>query len=99
MLYVKPIINGTGNYYIEAENRDGTRTDMVIDYRGEQFVLEMKIWRGEVYQQKGEQQLADYLDKLHVDKGYLISFNFNKNKEVGRMKKIINGKQIIEFMV
>lgn len=54
---------------------------------------------GEVYQQKGEQQLADYLDKLHVDKGYLISFNFNKNKEVGRMKKIINGKQIIEFMV
>lgn len=99
MLYVKPIINGTGNYYIEAENRDGTRTDMVIDYLGEQFVLEMKIWRGEIYQQKGELQLADYLDKLNADRGYLVIFNFNHNKVVGRTEKIVDGKQIIEFVI
>lgn len=99
MLYVKPIINGTGNYYIESETRDGTRTDMVIDYLGEQFVLEMKIWRGEAYHQKGEQQLAEYLERLHADKGYMVTFNFNQNKVTGRTEKVVSGKTLIEYVV
>ena len=32
LLYLKPIINGTGNYYIEAQTRDQTRTDVMVDY-------------------------------------------------------------------
>ena len=28
LLYLKPIINGTGNYYIEAQTRDAKRTDL-----------------------------------------------------------------------
>ena len=36
LLYLKPIINGTGNYYIEARTRDQTRTDVIVDYLGRQ---------------------------------------------------------------
>lgn len=43
LLYLKPIINGTGNYYIEAQTRDARRTDVIVDYLGEQFVVELKI--------------------------------------------------------
>ncbi len=43
---LKPIINGTGNYYLEAQTRDAGRTDVIVDYLGEQFVVEMKIWCG-----------------------------------------------------
>lgn len=43
----------------------------------------MKIWREEKYNRKGEQQLAEYLDSYHLKKGYLLSFNFNKNKTIG----------------
>lgn len=32
LLYLKPIINGTGNYYMEAETRDLRRTDVIVDY-------------------------------------------------------------------
>ena len=49
LLYLKPIINGTGNYYVEAQTRDQTRTDIVVDYLGQQYVVELKIWRGERY--------------------------------------------------
>lgn len=49
LLYLKPIINGVGNYYVEARTRDMRRTDIVIDYRGRQYVVEMKIWHGEEY--------------------------------------------------
>ena len=32
LLYLKPIINGTGNYYLEAQTRDARRTDVIVDY-------------------------------------------------------------------
>ncbi|MBR6914204.1 MAG: hypothetical protein IKN34_10495 [Treponema sp.] len=34
--------------------------DLVVDYNGERFVVEMKIWRGEEYNERGEKQLAEY---------------------------------------
>ena len=57
LLYLKPIINGTGNYYIEAETRDAKRTDVIVDYLGEQFIIELKIWNGEKYNTEGEEQV------------------------------------------
>lgn len=99
LLYLKPIINGTGNYYLEAQTRDAGRTDVVVDYLGEQFVVEMKIWRGNEYNERGRQQLMEYLDYFHLEKGYLLSFNFNRKKEV-RMRIITLGdKTIVEAVV
>ena len=99
LLYLKPIINGTGNYYIEAQTRDRKRTDIIVDYLGEQYIIELKIWHGEEYNQRGEEQLADYLDFYHVDKGYMISFNFNKNKKVGLQEIHCGSKRILEAVV
>lgn len=52
LLYIKPIINGAGNYYIEAKTR-----------------------------------------------GYLISFNFNQNKQTGVKRIQIKDKTIFEAVV
>lgn len=99
LLYLKPIINGTGNYYIEARTRDMRRTDVIVDYRGKQYVIEMKLWRGNEYNKRGEGQLAGYLDDYKLSKGYLLSFNFNKNKEVGIKTIMCDGKTIVEAVV
>lgn len=99
LLYLKPIINGTGNYYLEAQTRDAKRTDVVVDYLGEQFVIELKIWHGDEYNERGERQLAEYLDYYHLDKGYLLSFNFNKKKETGVKELRIGEKTIMEAVV
>jgi len=99
LLYLKPIINGTGNYYVEAETRDALRTDVVVDYLGDQFVIEMKIWHGEKYQEDGRKQLACYLERYHLDKGYLLVFNFNKHKEVGVKRILYEGKVLVEATV
>lgn len=95
LLYSKPIINGTGNYYIEAQTRDQSRTDVIVDYLGKQYVIELKIWRGNEYNKRGEKQLAEYLEYYHLEKGYLLSFNFNKNKKTG-LKEVEADKQISE---
>lgn len=99
LLYLKPIINGVGNYYMESQTRDAKRTDVMIDYLGEQFVIELKIWRGSEYNERGEQQLTDYLDYFHLQKGYMLSFNFNKKKEPGVKEIRLGNKTIIEAVV
>ena len=99
LLYLKPIINGVGNYYIEAQTRDARRTDVIVDYREEQFIIELMIWHGNEYNERGEEQLSGYLDYYHKNKGYLLSFNFNKNKEIGVKEIKLGNKTIVEAVV
>lgn len=99
LLYLKPIINGIGNYYIESRTRDLRRTDVIVDYLGEQFVIEMRIWHGDEYNRRGEAQLAGYLDDYHLKKGYLLSFNFNKNKQIGVTTIHCGDKVLVEAVV
>ena len=99
MLYLKPIINGVGNYYVESRTRNQERTDLIVDYLGEQFVIEMKIWRGNIYHERGEKQLAEYLSHYHLDKGYMLCFNFNRKKKSGLTKVQVNDKIIVEAIV
>ncbi|MDO4337469.1 MAG: AAA-like domain-containing protein [Eubacteriales bacterium] len=99
MLFLKPIINGTGNCYVEARTRKMNRTDIVVDYRGEQFVVELKLWRGKKYHADGEKQISEYLDFYHLKKGYMLTFCFNKKKEIGVKEVWYGDKLLIEAVV
>lgn len=99
LLYLKPIINGTGNYYIESRTRNMERTDAIVDYHGEQMIIELKIWRGNAYNERGEKQLLDYLEHYHLKKGYMLSYSFNKNKEPGVKRIVLGDKVLIEAVV
>lgn len=89
----------TGNYYIEAQTRDMKRTDIIVDYLGQQYIIELKIWHGEEYNKKGERQLAEYLEYYNKDTGYLLSFSFHQKKQVGVRETLFAGKRIIEAIV
>ena len=99
LLYIRPLINGTGNYYIESRTRSMGRTDLIIDYLGVQYIIEMKIWHGEEYNSRGEKQLIGYLKDYGLKKGYMLSFNFNKNKTPGVQELHFKEYTIIEAVV
>ena len=99
LLYLRPIINDYGNYYIEAQTRNRRRTDIIIDYAGQQFIIELKIWRGLQYHHDGELQLADYLEYYHLNKGYLLTFDTRKEKKTGVDTIMIKNKTIVEAFV
>ena len=99
LLYIKPIINGTGNYYIEAQTRDQTRTDVIVDYLGQQYIVELKIWREPRYNEEGEKQIREYLDYFSLTTGYMLSFNFNKKKETGLKRVEVGDKVLFECTV
>lgn len=99
LMYIRPIINGVGNYYIEAQTRDKSRTDVIIDYKGQQFIIELKLWRGKKYHHDGQVQLAKYLEQCDQDRGYLLTFDFNHHKQTGVTENLCNGKKILEVIV
>lgn len=41
----------------------------------------------------------EYLDSYHLNRGYLISFNFNKEKQSGVHEILIDGKVLVEAIV
>ena len=97
--YVAAIINGTGSYSIEEQTRDHRRMDLVIHYLGRRYIVEMKIWRGERYNADGEKQIREYLDYFGLSTGYMLSFNFNKDKEPGVKLVHIGDKLLYEGTV
>ncbi len=101
LCFLKPIINGTGNYYIEPEAFDKTRTDIIVDYHGNRYIIELKIWHGESYEQSGRNQLVGYLKRYDLNEGWLLSFCFNKNKDklIGNQTIAFDGKTIHETVV
>ncbi len=100
LTYLRPVINGIGSYHIEEQTRDHDRMDVVIDYLGKQYVIELKIWRGNAYNERGEQQLCRYLEYFDLKEGYLLSFCFNKTKQSGLLPPVeLNGRTLIEAVV
>lgn len=99
LIYLRPIINGIGNYYVEAQTRDNRRMDIVIDYLGKRYIIELKIWHGQKYNEDGEKQLSDYLDSYGLKTGYLLTFSFNDNKKAGIKTIQYKDKTLIEAIV
>ena len=99
LAFIKPIINGVGFAFKEVQISEEKRLDVVITYNKNKYIIELKIWRGEEYHEKGLKQLADYLHINNENKGYLLVFNFNKNKEYKKEKLIIEEKEIFEVFV
>ena len=72
---------------------------MIIDYLGQQYIIELKIWHGERYNAEGEKQIAGYLDYFGLSTGYMLSFTFNQQKETGVRPVPIGDKMIYEGTV
>jgi AAA-like domain len=75
LAFIKPIINGSGYDFKEAQISEERRLDVVITYFQHKYVAELKIWRGEVAHEEGLNQLSDYLDRQALTDGFLIIFD------------------------
>ena len=98
--YLKPLVNGQGFYHIESQLTDSRRMDIVVDFGKQQFIIELKLWRGQQYQSEAYIQLSKYLESKHANKGYLLTFDFRKRDKIQDAKWIdIHGKKIFDVMV
>ncbi|RJQ24540.1 hypothetical protein C4565_09550 [Candidatus Parcubacteria bacterium] len=94
--WLQRVVNGGG--IISREFAAGLgRLELCIDCRGERFAFAMKLNFPKALE-RGRKQLADYLDRLSLDSGWLIIFSRGEITDwqaVGRREQIgEQGKQI-----
>ena len=101
LAFIKPIINGRGFDFKEVQVSEERRLDIVITFENQRYITELKIWRGESYHQAGILQLCDYLDRQNERIGYLLIFDFRKERgRTGEWEEIeIKDKKIFAAWV
>jgi AAA-like domain len=97
LAFIKPIINGSGYDFKEAQISEERRLDVVITYNTYRYITELKVWRGKVAHEEGFQQLTDYLNRLNLTEGYLVIFDHAKRKSWKKEWVTMEGKRV--FMV
>jgi hypothetical protein len=96
MAWLQRIVNGGGT--ISREYAAGLgRLDLCIDFAEERFAFELKLSSAKALE-RGRRQLADYLDRLSLNSGWLVIFSRGEVSnwdEVGRREHIEEaGKQV-----
>ena len=101
LTYLKPLINGQGFYHIESQFTDLRRMDIVVDFGSEQFIIELKLWRGEHKHEEAYKQLSGYLDSKGADTGCLLTFDFRKGaRKTPRAEWVdMGGRRIFDVVV
>jgi hypothetical protein len=87
-----------GHLYPEVPTGRG-RMDIILLYRDEKHIVETKLWRGEKRYQAGKQQLAAYLDKEGIQRGYYIVFDHRQNSQPKYEFELLVGKEIISYCI
>ena len=75
--------------------------DLIVNYNSKEYIIELKLWRGEKYEISGREQLSKYLELRNHSEVYLITFSFLKEKTVQEKPEWIdyNGKRIYEAVI
>jgi hypothetical protein len=99
LAYLKPILNGHGYAFKEPQISEERRLDLLLTYHEHRYLVELKIWYGQVAHERGLDQLADYLDRLGLDRGYLLIFDHRKGKAWREEEVVWKGKVVLAVWV
>ena len=80
LMFLQPIINGTGFSFKEVQTGAEKRLDIIVTFKSQIFIVELKIWYGQEYHERGKKQLLDYMQLHSISEGYMLIGNKNKKK-------------------
>ncbi len=79
LAYLEQFVRLVGGFmHIEVQTGRG-RMDLLITHNKRKYVVETKVWRGEVSYQKGKRQLTSYLKLEGATEGYYVVIDHRTN--------------------
>ena len=99
LIYIQPLLNGVGGYFIESQTSDESKMDIVVYYKNQYYIIELKLWYGDKRHHQAYDQLLRYMDKQNEATGYLLTFDFRKHKEPRAEWIDLDGKRIYDCIV
>ena len=84
--------------YLEVQTGRG-RMDLIILHNGSKYIVETKIWEGDMLYEAGKKQLAAYLTLENTHQGYYIVFDHRQNPEPRVETETLEGNVTIRSYV
>jgi len=97
MAFLQRIVNSGGEIIREMAVGNG-RLDILVKFQKHEYAVELKIYRDSYTIEDGKEQLERYLDKLGLERGYLVIFDPRKKtweEKIYTNEISYNDKQII----
>ena len=99
LAYIEQFVKLVGGMmYIEAQTGRG-RIDLLITHNQRKYIVETKVWRGEVSYQTGKKQLAAYLKLEDAREGYYVVFDHRNNPTPRVETETIDGLTIRSYVI
>ncbi|MDE0087165.1 MAG: hypothetical protein OXU23_15700, partial [Candidatus Poribacteria bacterium] len=99
LAYLEQFVRLVGGFmHIEVQTGRG-RIDLLITHNQRKYVVETKVWRGEVSYQKGKRQLASYPKLEGATEGYYVVFDHRTNPEPRAETEEIENFKIRSYVI
>ena len=99
LAYIEQFVKLVGGMmYIEVQTGRG-RIDLLIPHNQRKYIVETKVWRGEVSYQTGKKQLAAYLKVEGSQEGYYVVFDHRNNPTPRIETETIDGLTIRSYII
>ena len=99
LTYLEPFVHVIGaGMYIEVQTGRG-KMDLLISHNQVKYVIEIKIWRGDIRYQAGKRQLAAYVNSENALEGYYIIFDHRKEPIRRKENERIDGASIRSYVI
>ena len=82
----------------EVETGRG-RMDILITHKNQKYIVETKIWRGDIRYQMGKKQLTAYLKLEGETQGYYVVFDHRKTPEPRVEIEMIEGVRLQSYVI
>ena len=87
-----------GDMYLEVQTGRG-RIDLLILHNARKYVVETKIWEGNLLYEADKKQLAKYLSIENANEGYYMVFDHRKNPEPRVETQTLQGLTIRSYVI
>lgn len=99
LAYLEQFVLLVGGFmHIEVQTGRG-RMDILITHNKKKYVVETKVWRGEVSFEKGKRQLASYLKSERASEGYYVVFDHRSNPVHITENNTVEGFEIRSYVI
>ncbi len=99
LAYLEQFVLLVGGFmHIEVQTGRG-RMDILITHNRRKYVVETKVWRGEVSFQKGKRQLVSYLKSECANEGYYVVFDHRTNPVHITENSTVEGFDIRSYVI
>ena len=99
LTYLDQFVKLVGGFmYIEVQTGRG-RIDILITHNDRKYIVETKVWRGEIHYQAGKKQLAAYLKLEGAVQGYYVVFDHRRNPEPRVETEKLDGVALRSYVI